>query len=419
MQRTIKYLRCCFFLVFAMTFATPDASAFFLKFDIAKTASKITGTIQNIKSKTEEILEEIQNSQFGKFVGKGVEFAKNAVKFVKGLKDEIIKLYNKVKEKFEASPYAQSVIISGKIAKLEAQKVSIDKKKEKEEKEINDQIELLKAEADGKIVALKNNADVLLTKGDTVNAEKANAQIVEIEQQLEQDVAEQNNLLDELDGKYEPEINDINAQINELSILLAQLVITQIPVSDGKTADQLIKENLEKLATSDAVVSIKEEIAIKTARIQQMQSAVTSSVAQIASIRDKSEIMKEDIESNADLADTAPGESEASNALGETLSRQLDIMKDMISIMIADMKVQTAMEVRNYKGLAVNEIKGNFSLCNYVTEIEETKKDSSSESSSSTASEDNNGGDNNGDAGTNNNEDSDDGGSYDDWGGMF
>ena len=120
MNKLLRYISFCLVLFIAVTYSASDASAFFVKFDLGKTPSKLTNAIQNIKTKAEEILDGIQNSQFGKFVGKGIEKAKEAKGFISGMKEKINNIYGKVQNVVQ-SPVGQSAIISTKIAKLEVQ----------------------------------------------------------------------------------------------------------------------------------------------------------------------------------------------------------------------------------------------------------------------------------------------------------
>ena len=57
MNKLLRYISFCLVLFIAITYSASDASAFFVKFDLGKTPSKLTNAIQNIKTKAEEILD--------------------------------------------------------------------------------------------------------------------------------------------------------------------------------------------------------------------------------------------------------------------------------------------------------------------------------------------------------------------------
>ena len=366
MRNFFKYTLSCLLVITAILMPVSDADAFFIKFDLGKAPSKVTNAIQSIKTKAEEILDGIQNSQFGKFVGKGIEKAKEAKGFVKSTSDELKNTYGKVKDEVENSTGGQMAILSAKIAKLEKKKDNLNQQKTKEIDNIKIDIKIINSEAENKIKAIQNNIDILSARGDNEAVAKSQAQIAEIEAKRDEDIAKQQEKIKEVEEEYDAQIAEVDAEIAELTAELAELAKEEGEARVKKTTDEAIKENIEKFNAESHVVSIKEEIKIKEARVKQMQTTAVETATKIATMRDTFVINQEDIEAKSDVAATAPGESEASNAVGETLAKQIEIMQDLITLMIEDLKVQTAMDVNNFKGISTKGVSGNFNLCDYA-----------------------------------------------------
>ena len=372
MNKLLRYISFCLVLFIAVTYSASDASAFFVKFDLGKTPSKLTNAIQNIKTKAEEILDGIQNSQFGKFVGKGIEKAKEAKGFISGMKEKINNIYGKVQNVVQ-SPVGQSAIISTKIAKLEVQKSKAQEQNQADVKAIEEEIEILKTEADADIESLRKNIGVLETRGDTAGVESIHNQITQIENQLNQDVEVQNNKLVALNEEHKSKITALDTEVKALATELAAIAaaIAKDLADKGlskvkKSADEAIKDTLDKISAKTHAVSIKEELQIKKARIKQMQESSGQALVKMAKLRNSMVVDKDNIDANADVAATYPGESEASNALGETLANQIRVIRNLVDVLIEDLKTQTAQDVNNINGIALKEVTGKFNLCDYA-----------------------------------------------------
>ena len=397
MTKLFKHIAFLLLLVSLSVLWSQDAHAFFIKFDMGKASSKVTNAIQSIKTKAEEILDGIQNSQFGKFVGKGIEKAKEAKGFLASSTKAIQDTYGKAEELIQTSEAGQIAILASQIAKLNTQKAMLNKQKTEEINNINDQIKIINIEAEGKIQELQNNISILETKGDAEAVAKSQAQIVDIENKRDADIAEQQNKLKELEEEYNSKFAEIDAEIAELTAQSAELAKSKLGGEEDRTTEEAIKETVEAYTADTHMVSIKEEMEIKKARSLQMQMGSVVTFASMAKLADKMVVSKDNIDTNADVAETSPGESEASNALGETLANQINVMRDILVVLIEDMKTQTAIDVNSFKGVAIKEISGNFNLCDYAFEekTEDSGEPSSPEGNDNTPSSSGSGGDNN------------------------
>ena len=90
--------------------------ALFFKVDVGKSTSKVTNFIKTTKAKCEKIMEDIQASQFGQFVGNGIKDAKAMLEFAQSKVQQEMAYYNKTKKKILNSAEYKTAMISKEIA---------------------------------------------------------------------------------------------------------------------------------------------------------------------------------------------------------------------------------------------------------------------------------------------------------------
>ena len=124
-----------------------------------------------------------------------------------------------------------------------------------------------------------------------------------------------------------------------------------------------------------------------------MQESSGQALVKMAKLRNSMVVDKDNIDANADVAATYPGESEASNALGETLANQIRVIRNLVDVLIEDLKTQTAQDVNNINGIALKEVNGKFNLCDYADPekvgYNSNKKNGNNETETGTTNTDN------------------------------
>ena len=140
--------------------------ALFFKFDMGKSTSKITNFIEKIKAKCEKIMEDIQNSQFGQFVGNGIKDTKAMLAFAQSKVQQGMAYYNKTKKKILNSAEYKTAMISKEIADKGMDLKKLEEEKLIKQEEIKQEIELLKKQTAGKVEALMQNMSLLESSGD-------------------------------------------------------------------------------------------------------------------------------------------------------------------------------------------------------------------------------------------------------------
>ena len=385
----------------------PSARAQFTKVDATKTPSKLSIWFQTQKSKCEKTLESIQTSQFGQFVGDGIKYTKEGIKFAKDVYDKSIELYGELKEEVLNSAEYKMAMISKEIAEESQKLKELQEEKLKKQEEIQAEIDLLKEQTEAKITSIQQNIAVLEQnqeqpaeeKGEGLVSAKAVSELPKIEDEQEEKTPEMASIeveIEQIQSEMEMQLDDYEREIENIEDEYQEKIIEQgekiakltQELSEASASSSLIKkeprdssealqETQNKFLFSKAP-SIREERKIKKQRKEALSDVIVEASTTKADKQLSRAVTQEKSSSKEDLSDTMTGESEGSGVSAEVLTEQLKILRSYIDVVLADLKLQASIEVNSLRKISSEPLKEKFNLCDYTDQsnvgIEGVKK---------------------------------------------
>lgn len=392
MRKTINLL---FFILFAVMVCfpmVPEAFAQFVKVDVTKTPSKLSNWFQTQKAKCEKTLEGIQTSQFGQFIGDSIKYTKEGIKYADDLQSKTSELYGEITEKTLNSQEYKIAMISKEIATESEKLKELQEEKLKKQEEIQAEMELLKEQTSEKISNIQQNLEILKPiqeeeTEDSLISEEAVKDLPEIEEDEQEKTPEMiaieeeiKQLQEELDlqlADYESEFDAIEEEYNEKIIEQGEKIaeLTQ-ELSEVSSSSSLIKK--EPRDSADALKETQEEFLLPKAPSireenkikKQRKDALSQIIVKVSTTKADKQLKRETTEekttTKADLSSTMSGESEGSGVSAEVLTEQLKILRSYIDVVLADLKLQTSIEVNRLRRVNSAPLKEKFNLCNYT-----------------------------------------------------
>ena len=116
MKKVLCMLLSVFLAVGFVLQTASSAQAQFTKIDATKTPSKLTNWFQTQKAKCEKIMESVQTSQFGQFVGDGIKYTKEGIKFALPRRSNTVSR----KSMHHESPKSSCSAAPGEISRIKA-----------------------------------------------------------------------------------------------------------------------------------------------------------------------------------------------------------------------------------------------------------------------------------------------------------
>ncbi len=394
MKKALSLLFCILCLSNVFPQMVTESFAQFFKVDITKTPSKLSNWFQTQKAKCEKMLEGVQTSQFGQFIGDGIKYTKEGMAYATDLQEKAMDLYGEVKDATINSPEYKTGIISKEIAQESQKLKDLQEDKLKKQEEIQAQIDLLKEQASAKISNVQQNIKVLEQKGNIATAKDSlvskeaeddlpkirdeelekTPEMLSIEQEIKQiqdELAMQQedyeSELEIINEEYEEKIRKQSEKIAELTQELSEIAKSNnlFTKKNPKASSETLQETQEEFLLSKAP-SIREENQIKTQR----KDALSEIIVEVSTIKADKQLARataeEKTRTTAELEATMPGESEGSGVSAEVLSEQLQVLRSYIDIVLADLKLQAAIEVNNLRRINSAPLKEKFNLCNYT-----------------------------------------------------
>ena len=376
------------------------AAAQFTKVDVTKTPSKTTIWFQTQKAKCEKIMESVQTSQFGQFVGDAVKYTKDGIKYAKDMYEKGMDLYGQVKDDVLDSAEYKSAMISKEIA-AESQKLKdLQESKLKKQEDVQAEIELLKEQTAAKISNIRQNLQIagLSAAEDTAAAaenalvsETAVQDLPEIETEttdISAPNAEMQALEDEINqiqADMDLQLSDYEAQIDEIEDEYQERILTQsekiakltqelsevasqsgaFKKKEPEDSAKVLQKNQETFFTS-GVPSIREENKIKKQRKESLSNTAAEALILKSDLQFSRSASVDKTETKEDLADTMPGESEGAGVSAEVLTEQLNVLYNYIEVVLADLKLQASVEVNSLRKVNSVPMKTTFNLCDYT-----------------------------------------------------
>lgn len=363
----------------AVPAATPDVWAQ-VTADPVKEPSKLSLWFAKMKSKCEEAMDWVANSQVGQFVGDGIKYTKQGIAFAKEQYEAAMDLYNKTKDAVLNSKEYKAAMVSKDIAReTMVMKKDLEEKKQKLE-EIKQQEELIKQQAQAKIANIQSNLNLneqRMLEDEKNNAgNQAEAFMTEQEKMLEEinkETAEQLASLKESAEMVEEEFkNKEIAQAEKVADLTLKL--KDILDGDGKkkketrSAREVIQEQQDKLFLK---AGEKASLAVERKKKKNRAKAVDSSIdsgmqTAMGEAKQKQSSAKDKVDSKAGVANTMTGESEVSGVNTEVIGEQLNIMINYIRLNLAYLKTHSIAELNSLHELETSAAANKFDLCEYT-----------------------------------------------------
>lgn len=377
MKRLLGILLCSLSLLGGQVIFAPSSHAF-LKMDLSKAANKAVTWFKTMAAKCQTVIDGVQSSQFGQFVGKGIEYTKKGIKFAQDTYNRGMELYGQVVDsaEYKATVISKDIAVAGKELK------DIQEEKLKKQKDIQAELDLLKEQTEAKIKSAQTNLNVAAQEygagtkageGDfepTPELQALEDEINQIQEDYQQKEAELRAQFDEITDSYQDKIDAKTEQITKLSKDLAttaagsDLFKKEDAISDEDSAKAL-KENESKMFTTEPP-SVKTENKIFERRQQARGEAVEQAMVIRGDYLLRRPTAVDKAESKEGLADTMSGESEGSGVSSEVLVEQLNLLQDYINIVLADLTLQTSIELSSMHNVQAAPSSAKFNLCNYA-----------------------------------------------------
>ncbi len=394
MRRFLFLMGCVLLVVIAFSPMTPKAFAQFTKVDITKTPSKLSNWFQTQKAKCEKMLESVQTSQFGQFVGDGIKYTKEGVAYAKDLQEKTTDLYGEIKETVTNSSGYKTAMISKEIAQESQKLKELQEEKLKKQEEIQAEMDLLKEQTEAKINNIQQNIAALEQKEnnsvakDSLVSEEAvegfpkieneepektqemlsiEVEIKQIQDELAMQQEDYESEIELIEEEYEEKIREQGEKISKLTQELSEVAKSNnlFAKKEPQASSKALQETQDEFLLSKAP-SIREETRIK----EQRQDSLSETVVEVSTIKADKQLKRETVEektiTKADLSATMPGESEGSGVSAEVLSEQLQILRSYIDVVLADLKLQAAIEVNKLRRINSVPLRESFNLCNYT-----------------------------------------------------
>lgn len=371
MHKSIYTFTICLSLILGGLFTAKSADAFFIKLDIEQSVSRITGWIQTMKEKCQEVIEGVQSSQFGQFVGKGIEDAKKGLSFAK----EGIEKSKEITGNVLSSDAAKATQIATQIAQKTSELDKLKEEKSAKEAEVNAEMELLKEQTSAKINLVQANLNTIETKGDEIDDEEKLSIEAEIENINYAFATSESLLKDELksiEDDYKIREEELTNEIKELTSKSAELAKSfwdkEKENKAKKNTEEAINETYKEYTTQKSIVSIKEKEAIKRKRQKGVNEKISSVLAESANKRGEIYQAKDNVDNIERLSGTMPSEAGGSVVIGNVLSEQIDALRKLIEFSIVTLETQTTMEIGLWQKVTISKMPNKFNLCDYALE---------------------------------------------------
>lgn len=379
MKKILSLLISCFLISCVVPDMVLDASAFLMfKGDATKSSSKFSVWIQTQKSKCEKILEGVQTSQFGQFVGDAIKYTKEGIKFAKDVYNRSTELYGEIKEEVLDSPEYKTAMISKEIASESLKLKELQEEKLKKQEEIQSEMDLLKEQTAAKISNIQQNLVTMEQSYSPVSEEDdeftptpemagIEVEIEQLQSQLDMYLADYERDIDNIEDEYKEKIITQGEKVADLTKELSEVASSSglFKKKETKDSEEALEET-QKTFLFLGAPSIREENKIKKQRKEALSEIIVETMKAKADKQLTRASTEDKTNTKADLSATMPGESEGSGINTEVLSEQLKILRSYIDVVLADLKLQASIEVNSLRRVTSVPLKKKFNLCDYT-----------------------------------------------------
>lgn len=378
MKKILSILMSCLLISSIVPEMVPDASAFFFKGDATKTPSKASVWFQTQKSKCEKILESVQTSQFGQFVGDAIKYTKEGIKYAKDVYEKSTELYGEIKTSVLDSSAYKTAMISKEIASESLKLKELQEEKLKKQEAIQAEMDLLKEQTSAKISSVQQNIETMEQTyslaaqeddefGITPEMAGVESEIEQLQSQLDMYLADYEREIDNIEDEYKEKIIAQGEKVADLTKELSEVASSTglFKKKEPKDPVEALEETQKTLLFSGAP-SIREENKIKKKRKEILSETIVETMTTKADKQLVRASTEDQTSTKAELSETMPGESEGSGINTEVLSEQLKILRSYIDVVLADLKLQASIEANNLRRVTSVPLKKKFNLCDYT-----------------------------------------------------
>lgn len=392
----MKKLSYFFIILSALIFGGGDAYAQnILKMDLTRTSQRFAIWVQKQAENFQQAMKEIAESQFGTFIGKGIEAAKKGFAFAKEKLDQAKELYGKVKKRIEDAKESTAYKIAILSKDLAAQTLVLNTIKEQRNAEkatIESEAELNRASLEEKVNVAKENLEVGL---EILNSELEELTTEEEKAVKQKEIDAYKNESNAAIAALEEEIADIEEnkkdQIKELEVNFALAFATQSAViadigleiaeltSQKKREDGDAEKDPQKLAEEavndfsykeDEVVTLEVREKKEKTRKRKREAAAMAlnaySSGRIANTEDK----KEEEGQKSETSATQNGKSEILLAATEQTLVQMDSLYEHLILELKYLEFETANIMSENKEYKAGKVETIIDVCNYKMKTE-------------------------------------------------
>ena len=371
-----------------------------LKMDIVRTSQRFAIWVQKQAENFEQAMKEIAESQFGTFIGKGIDAAKKGLQFVKDKLQQAKELYGKVKDKIneikESTAY-KVALLSKQMAAETLVLDTIKKQRDTEKATIASDAELERINLEEKLKIAKENLEIgtEILKGEleelTTDEEKEIKQ-KEIDAYIEESTASINKLeteianveenkkskLKELDFNFGLMVASQTAVIAEIGVEIADL-IAQSKRENGEVEEdpeKLIEDAVNDFSYKEGEVVTLEDREKKDKTRRRKRENVSLAANSFASkIIAKTEDKIEEEAQNSGTSEITNGKSEAlQTAISQTVV-QLETLYEHLLLEIKALEFETANIMADNKEYKAGKIEAAIDICSYKMEKEKNLLD--------------------------------------------
>ena len=364
-----------------------------MKVDFVKTSQKFSIWVQKQAENFENAMKEIAESQFGTFIGKGIDAAKQAFKFVKEQLQRVKELYKTAKkttEDVKASDAYKIAMLSKQLATETMVLDTLKKQRDSAKASVKSDAELKMVTLDEKITLAKENLDVGVSifEGEIAelkSEEEIDVKKKELETFRNDNVSaisaieeERSNIekaskdeIKQIDINFAISIAEQSAVIAGLGIEIAELTKKK-KQKDGemeKDPEKVIESTIDDFSYKEGEVPTLEDRKNKDKKRQRRLETISSETSGMSlDIVGETEDKIEEESQNSATSETVSGKSEALQTAISQTAAQLEGAYNYLLLELRAIEFETANLMVDNKEYVAGKAESSINICNYQTD---------------------------------------------------
>lgn len=378
----MKKLICTLFIAlftFGSAYLTP-ASAFIPTVDTGKTASKFSQFVSKVQAKIQQAVKWVTDSKFGQFVGDGIKATKDGVAFAKDMYAGAMEIYGNVQDKIsdvKDSKEYKSAMISKEIAEESKKLQQLQEEKLKAEQDIEAQISLADEEAQAKLERINQNYQAAQAAIKESNSPDSEQELAAAREDMEQQIKAINDelalksrsLKRDLDDKTEGLDQKIKKQLKTVAIKTKELAeVAEVKVVSDNPLEVIQKTQEELFLKPGEDLTLSKEMDIREKWFTERRNVIYESYEKALKAKAELTALQEGLQSIQDLAGSMPGKSETAGVNSKIILKQGEYIRRYVEFVLADLKLETTVEIAKQLDYQPSDRLNKFRLCNYTNQ---------------------------------------------------